>query len=253
MSNPVLVLAERGGAVESFHRGALAIVDATGRPHRWPWATSPAGLPALGRQGAAGAAAGGQRRRRALGLTTPSWRWPAPRTAASRPRRHRRRMLAKAGLDATTRWSAAPTGRASTAPASALAAPGGQPSALHNNCSGKHSGFVCLGCLMAASAGPATRARFRARLREARSPGDARSHRRAAGRHRLRPGPGAGGHRRLLDPHLRHPAAAAGARLRAHGHRPPACQPATPARRRLRQAVAGALHGGRQRPLRHPP
>jgi L-asparaginase II len=31
----------------------------------------------------------------------------------------------------------------------ALAVAGGQPSALHNNCSGKHSGFVCLGCLMA--------------------------------------------------------------------------------------------------------
>ena len=23
------------------------------------------------------------------------------------------------------------------------------PSALHNNCSGKHAGFVCLGCLLA--------------------------------------------------------------------------------------------------------
>ncbi len=31
----------------------------------------------------------------------------------------------------------------------ALAAAGVQPSALHNNCSGKHAGFVCLGCVMA--------------------------------------------------------------------------------------------------------
>ena len=27
------------------------------------------------------------------------------------------------------------------------------PTALHNNCSGKHSGFVCVGCLMARAAG----------------------------------------------------------------------------------------------------
>ena len=27
-----------------------------------------------------------------------------------------------------------------------LAAAGGKPSPLHNNCSGKHSGFICLAC-----------------------------------------------------------------------------------------------------------
>ncbi len=32
------------------------------------------------------------------------------------------------------------------AAARALAASGGTPSALHNNCSGKHAGFVCLAC-----------------------------------------------------------------------------------------------------------
>ena len=57
-------------------------------------------------------------------------------------------MLAKAGVDATalecgTHW---PYNDAAT---KALAARGEAPSALHNNCSGKHSGFVCLGCLMA--------------------------------------------------------------------------------------------------------
>jgi L-asparaginase II len=30
----------------------------------------------------------------------------------------------------------------------ALAATGAQPSALHNNCSGKHSGFICVACAM---------------------------------------------------------------------------------------------------------
>lgn len=53
-------------------------------------------------------------------------------------------MLAKAGRDLTclecgTQWPA-------EAAARALAAAGGEPSALHNNCSGKHAGFVCLAC-----------------------------------------------------------------------------------------------------------
>ena len=30
---------------------------------------------------------------------------------------------------------------------------GTNPGALHNNCSGKHAGFVCLGCLMARASG----------------------------------------------------------------------------------------------------
>ena len=29
--------------------------------------------------------------------------------------------------------------------------PGREPDALHNNCSGKHAGFVCLGCVLAAA------------------------------------------------------------------------------------------------------
>ena len=54
-------------------------------------------------------------------------------------------MLRKAGqtvscLECGTHW---PTSRAA---ARALAATGASPSALHNNCSGKHAGFICLGC-----------------------------------------------------------------------------------------------------------
>jgi L-asparaginase II len=57
-------------------------------------------------------------------------------------------MLAKAGLDASvlecgTHWPY------DEEAARALAAHGKMPQPLHNNCSGKHSGFVCLGCLMA--------------------------------------------------------------------------------------------------------
>jgi len=64
-------------------------------------------------------------------------------------------MLAKAGLDAEVlecgvHWPS------NELAARALAAAGQAPCALHNNCSGKHSGFACLGALMA---GDADRAR----------------------------------------------------------------------------------------------
>jgi L-asparaginase II len=57
-------------------------------------------------------------------------------------------MLAKAGLDVAALECGAhwPYHDGSI---KALAAAGREPTALHNNCSGKHSGFVCLGCLMA--------------------------------------------------------------------------------------------------------
>jgi L-asparaginase II len=61
-------------------------------------------------------------------------------------------MLAKAGLDAGALECGAhwpyhePSQRA-------LAERGLAPSALHNNCSGKHAGFVCLGCRMAGATG----------------------------------------------------------------------------------------------------
>lgn len=57
-------------------------------------------------------------------------------------------MLARAGLDRTALLCGAhrpmdePT-------AAALDAAGAEPTPLHNNCSGKHAGFVCLGCLLA--------------------------------------------------------------------------------------------------------
>ena len=64
-------------------------------------------------------------------------------------------MLAKAGLDADVlecgvHWPS------NELAARALAAAGEAPCPLHNNCSGKHSGFACLGALMA---GDADRAR----------------------------------------------------------------------------------------------
>jgi L-asparaginase II len=57
-------------------------------------------------------------------------------------------MLAKAGVDfhaleCGTQW---PSYDGAT---KALAAAHREPNALNNNCSGKHSGFVCVGCMMA--------------------------------------------------------------------------------------------------------
>src|SRR6185436_20252694 len=58
-------------------------------------------------------------------------------------------MLSRAGLDAGALKCGAhwPIHQPS---AQALARSGGQASALHNNCSGKHAGFLCAACAMEA-------------------------------------------------------------------------------------------------------
>ena len=57
-------------------------------------------------------------------------------------------MLAKAGLDAAALECGAHWPYHDGA-LKALAAAGTSPTALNNNCSGKHAGFICLGCWMA--------------------------------------------------------------------------------------------------------
>ena len=61
-------------------------------------------------------------------------------------------MLAKAGVDAAVLECGAHWPYNDGA-IKALAAAGQTPSALHNNCSGKHAGFVCLGCWMSDQGG----------------------------------------------------------------------------------------------------
>jgi L-asparaginase II len=151
--NPVLVEALRGGIVESMHRGAFAIVDADGRVveslgdiERPVFPRSAVkvlqALPLV----ASGAA-------EALGLTDEELALACAshggeamhaRTAAA--------MLAKAGLDVTALECGAHWPYHDGA-LKALAAAGETPSALHNNCSGKHAGFVCLGCVLARAQG----------------------------------------------------------------------------------------------------
>ncbi len=147
MSNPVLVEALRGGLVESRHRGAAAVVDADGaivftigdvtRPVFPRSAVKPLQALPLVESGAADRDAFGDEEL-ALACASHSGE-PAHVEGVTC-------MLAKAGLDASalacgTHWPS------SHAAAFALARTGA-PSALHNNCSGKHAGFLCVACAM---------------------------------------------------------------------------------------------------------
>jgi L-asparaginase II len=149
MSNPILVQAWRGDAVESFHRGAFAVVDTSGavvaaagdieRPV-FPRSSIKVmqALPLV--ESGAADRFGLTDAELALACASHDGEPEHARTAAA--------VLAKAGLDADvlecgTHWPYSETAKL------ALAAAGEPPSALHNNCSGKHAGFACLGCTLA--------------------------------------------------------------------------------------------------------
>ncbi len=151
--NPVLVQVLRGGTVESCHRGALAIVDAAGALHTglgdierpvFP-RSAVKGLQALPLV-ASGAAEHFGLGDEALALACASHNGE-PAHAATAAAVLARLGLDEAALECGTHW---PYHEASSRK---LARDRRGPSALHNNCSGKHSGFVCLGCLMALQAG----------------------------------------------------------------------------------------------------
>ncbi|HWK65428.1 MAG TPA: asparaginase [Rhizobiaceae bacterium] len=144
MSNPVLVEVVRGNAVESFHRGAVAIVDGDGktvvalgdveRPVFPRSAVKAIQALPLVESGAADAYGFGAKEL-ALACASHSGE-PAHGELA-------RAMLAKAKLDESAlecgvHW---PSSHDATV---ALARSGRSPTALHNNCSGKHSGFLCV-------------------------------------------------------------------------------------------------------------
>ena len=132
----------RGNTVESRHTGAYAVADSDGRlvlsgdsdRAIFPRSAIKAfqALPFV----IGGAAARFGISGRALALACAS-HIGTPEHAATAAA-----MLERAGCDAAclecgTHW---PTDREA---ARALAASGAQPSALHNNCSGKHAGFIC--------------------------------------------------------------------------------------------------------------
>ncbi|WP_457324523.1 asparaginase [Roseateles sp. P5_E11] len=151
--NPVLIEVLRGSTVESRHAGALAIVDASGAVHT---ALGDIDRPIFPRsavkllQALPLVASGGAEAfsltdaELALACASHSGEPEHVATAAG--------VLAKLGLTADalecgTQWpSREPVLRG-------MAARGEVATPLHNNCSGKHSGFVCVACLMARNAG----------------------------------------------------------------------------------------------------
>jgi len=145
MTNPVLVEVLRGGKVESRHEGSIAVADASGalvlsrgdvaRPVFPRSAVKVMQALPLVESGAADAF-GLDARELALACASHSGE---PEHAALA-----RAVLAKAGLepDALECGAHWPTSQEATI---RLARSGEVASALHNNCSGKHSGFLC-GC-----------------------------------------------------------------------------------------------------------
>ncbi|TKT81199.1 asparaginase [Aquamicrobium sp. LC103] len=143
MANPILVEVFRGETVESVHRGSVAVVDGDGkvvletgdvdRPV-FPRSAVKAiqALPFV--ESGAADAYGFEERHIALAGASHSGQPEHAELALS--------MLKRAGMDETALECGAhwPTRQDA---ALDLARKGGRPSALHNNCSGKHSGFVC--------------------------------------------------------------------------------------------------------------
>jgi L-asparaginase II len=146
--NPLLVEVMRGGVLESSHCGALAVLDADGavvaqlgdieRPI-FPRSAVKVlqALPLV----ASGAAEqlGLSDEELAVACASHGGEEVHAQTVA--------KMLAKAGLDATALECGAHWPYLESA-ARALAVQGHAPSALHNNCSGKHAGFLCLACAL---------------------------------------------------------------------------------------------------------
>lgn len=150
--NPVLVELQRGDMVESVHRGAFAVLDADGgvllsvgdidRPVYPRSAVKMLQALPMVESGAP----------ERLGLTDTELSLACAShngepehvsTAAS--------MLAKASADVSVLECGAHWPYSEDA-SRKLAVAGQAPNALHNNCSGKHSGFICLACMMAGQA-----------------------------------------------------------------------------------------------------
>jgi L-asparaginase II len=150
MGNPVLVEVLRGALVESRHGGAIAVADADGRSVLtigdverpvYPRSAIKAlqALPLI----ESGAADRFGLRPEELALACASHSGEPGHVAAVE------RMLTAAGLDAAALKCGAhwplhqPSGQA-------LARAGRKAGAVHNNCSGKHAGFLCAACAIEA-------------------------------------------------------------------------------------------------------
>jgi L-asparaginase II len=148
MANPVVVETTRGDRIESIHRGAGVVVDAHGvvvmafgdaERAVFPRSAVKAlqAMPLI--ESGAADCLGLNDKEIALACASHSGSDDHVATA--------RAMLAKAGRDEGTLECGAhwPLGEGE---ARSLARSGRTPSAVHNNCSGKHAGFICLSCAM---------------------------------------------------------------------------------------------------------
>ncbi len=146
MNNPALVNVWRGQQLESLHHGRIAVLDADGavvftagdiEAPVFPRSAIKAlqALPLI----ESGAADRYQLSEAEIALACASHSGEERHAAVAAS------TLAKAGLDKTVLECGAhwPMGERA---ARALAATGHKPNALHNNCSGKHSGFLCVCC-----------------------------------------------------------------------------------------------------------
>jgi L-asparaginase II len=144
MTDPVLVEVTRGPVVESRHRGAIAVVDAAGRrvlavgdvarPVFPRSAVKPLQALALVESGAAVRYGLGPRE---LALACASHNGEPRHVEAARL------MLEAAGRGPDD-LECGPQAPAHAPAAEALVKAGVAPAALHNNCSGKHAGFICV-------------------------------------------------------------------------------------------------------------
>ena len=148
MSNPVVAEIRRGSLVESRHRGSIAVVDADGSVVLALGSVDTLVYPRSAVKAVqalvlveSGAADRFGLDDKALALACASHGGEPGHVAVVE------RMLAAAGLDPSAlacgvHWpSHSPS-------AHALARSGASATALHNNCSGKHAGFLCAACAL---------------------------------------------------------------------------------------------------------
>jgi L-asparaginase II len=148
MANPVLVEVTRGQRIESLHRGAAVVADADGAI---VFSLGDVTIPIYPRSAIkalqalvlieSGAADRYRFGNEELALACASHGGEPDHVAGVA------RMLSRAGLDYAAlecgvHWPTHPPS------AHALARSGATATALHNNCSGKHAGFLCAACAM---------------------------------------------------------------------------------------------------------
>jgi L-asparaginase II len=146
MSNPVLAVATRGGATESEHRGAVAVLDPAGKVVLALGDIDRAVFPRSAVKGLqaiplieSGAADRYRLTDAEIALACASHNGEPQHVATAES------MLRKAGRDLHSLECGAQLPMRADAYVP-LVREGRKPTALHNNCSGKHAGFVCTAC-----------------------------------------------------------------------------------------------------------